>query len=104
MSEAAVSTEHPLAPLRSQIDEIDAQLLQLLARRFVLTDEVGHYKAQQGLPPVDAEREAAQMVRIAERATALQVDPQLAQQWFRLVIDRVVQRHREIADQQHPVA
>jgi len=83
-----------LATLREGIDEIDAQLVALLARRFALTDEVGQYKKQHQLPATDAAREAAQMARISELAQQHGLDPALAQKFLRVVIDEVVTRHK----------
>ena len=48
---ASVPTE--LLDLRRSIDNIDAALVYLLAERFRCTQQVGHLKAQTGLPPAD---------------------------------------------------
>lgn len=85
-----------LAPLRQEIDQIDAQLVALLARRFALTDEVGRLKKQHALPAVDATREAAQMQRIAALAAQHGLAPEFAQRVLRLVIDEVVVRHQKL--------
>lgn len=42
---------------RRQIDEIDAQLVDLFLKRMEVTGQVGRYKQAQGLPVLDAERE-----------------------------------------------
>ena len=44
---------------RASIDNIDAALVHLLAERFKITQAVGRYKAEVGLPPSDPDREAA---------------------------------------------
>src|SRR3954469_4058934 len=56
-----------LKPLRQQIDEIDAQLLELLARRAQLAQEVGHVKAETNAPVFRPEREAQVLRGVAER-------------------------------------
>ncbi|WP_419571807.1 bifunctional chorismate mutase/prephenate dehydrogenase [Rheinheimera sp.] len=48
-----------LLPLRQQIDEVDSQLVQLLARRAQITAEVGRVKQQHALPLYVPEREQA---------------------------------------------
>lgn len=48
-----------LAPLREQIDQIDSQLVELLARRAAVTAQVGRVKQQYALPLYVPEREAA---------------------------------------------
>ena len=45
-----------LAALRSEIDDIDDELLQLLARRMNVASQIGEYKKQKGLTVVQMER------------------------------------------------
>ncbi|KAF0814646.1 P-protein [Andreprevotia sp. IGB-42] len=97
MPDSPAATPNPLLPLRQQIDEIDRQLLALLAARFRVTDEVGQYKAAHALPAIDPVREQDQMHRVAEAATLQGLDPQFAQRVFRVVIDKVVENHRALA-------
>ncbi len=86
-----------LQTLRQQIDRLDNELIVLLARRFEVTEKVGHLKAAQNMPIVDPAREVAQAEKIAELARQKGVDPQLAQDIQRCIIDAVVARHRQIA-------
>ena len=57
-----------LEEYRSSIDNVDAALIHLLAERFRITHQVGVYKAQNGLPAEDKEREAVQVKRMRELA------------------------------------
>lgn len=56
-----------LLPLREQIDAIDAQILDLLARRGRIAQEVGHVKAETNAPVFRPEREAQVLRGVAER-------------------------------------
>lgn len=56
-----------LQPLREQIDAIDAQILDLLARRGRVAQEVGHVKAETNAPVFRPEREAQVLRGVAER-------------------------------------
>jgi chorismate mutase/prephenate dehydratase len=56
-----------LLPLRQQIDEIDAQILELLSRRGRVAQEVGHVKAETNAPVFRPEREAQVLRGVAER-------------------------------------
>lgn len=56
-----------LKPLRQQIDEIDAQILELLSRRGRVAQEVGHVKAETSAPVFRPEREAQVLRGVAER-------------------------------------
>ncbi|MDH2925455.1 bifunctional chorismate mutase/prephenate dehydrogenase [Nicoletella semolina] len=52
---------NPLEPIRKKIDQLDQQLIQLLATRLSLVAEVGKIKHQHGLPIYAPEREAAML-------------------------------------------
>lgn len=82
-----------LVQFRQQLDKIDAQLVDLLAQRFAVTNQVGELKRDQGLPPRDPSRESAQFERFAELAKQHGVDPELTSQIFRLIVDAVVAKH-----------
>jgi chorismate mutase/prephenate dehydratase len=56
-----------LKPLREQIDEIDAQILDLLSRRARVAQEVGHVKAETNAPVFRPEREAQVLAGVARR-------------------------------------
>jgi chorismate mutase/prephenate dehydratase len=60
-------SDEQLKPLRQQIDEIDAQLLDLLCRRARVVQEVGHVKAETSAPVFRPEREAQVLRGVAER-------------------------------------
>lgn len=59
--------EKLLKPLRDQIDEIDARILDLLNRRAQVAQEVGHVKNKVDAPIFRPDREAQVLRRIAER-------------------------------------
>jgi monofunctional chorismate mutase len=86
-----------LQSLRTEIDEIDEKLVDLLASRFRLTSQVGRLKALHGLEAVDPEREAAQAKRFRELAQRRDLNPDLVNRVFRSVIDEVVKNHKEEA-------
>lgn len=85
-----------LNQLRTEIDTIDSQLLELLSRRFAVTRKVGQLKTQSKLPTVDPNRENQQMQRIAQLAQRENINPQLAQNILRTIIDEVVIEHQAI--------
>lgn len=47
-----------LATLRKELNECDAELVRILAKRTALVREVGAWKGEQGLPSFDRERES----------------------------------------------
>ena len=82
---------------RSSIDNIDAALILLLAERFKITEEVGAYKAEVGLPPADPDREAVQIARLRELAEAADLDPAFSEAFLRFVISEVIRHHERAA-------
>lgn len=54
-----------LQSLRSEIDQIDAQLVELFRRRMAVTEQVGRYKLERGLPVLDRDREAQVLAKKA---------------------------------------
>jgi chorismate mutase len=49
-------SEPTLDELRKRIDELDAELLAIIASRLETVAAIGNYKAQQKLPPLDTDR------------------------------------------------
>ena len=45
-----------LDDFRKQIDEIDEQIVNLLAKRMQVVEKVGKYKKENNLPPLDKRR------------------------------------------------
>ncbi len=78
---------------RSSIDNIDAALIYLLAERFRITHQVGVFKAENGLPPEDKERESTQVKRMRELAEEAGIDPVFSEKFLRFIIDEVIRHH-----------
>lgn len=92
-------TDEALLEFRIRIDELDAQLMSLLAERFEITKAVGAHKAAVGLPPADPDREAAQVQRLRALAEQAGMDPEFSEKVFRLIVDEVIRHHVRIAEQ-----
>jgi chorismate mutase len=83
-----------LQAFRRSIDNIDAALVFLLAERFKVTQKVGRYKADAGLPPADPAREEAQIRRLRGLAHDAELDPDFTEKFLRFIIDEVIRHHR----------
>ena len=86
-----------LAGYRKSIDNIDAALIHMLAERFRITQAVGEYKAEAGLPASDPSREARQIERLRALAVDADLDPEFSEKFIRFVIDEVIRHHRQHA-------
>ena len=87
-----------LAAYRKSIDNVDAALIHMLAERFRITQAVGKYKAESGLPPSDPSREARQIERLRALAVEAELDPEFSEKFIRFVIDEVIRHHRQQAE------
>jgi len=80
-----------LEELRSRIEKIDRQLVELIGKRRELAIEVGRVKHTLGLPVLDPQQEAKVVRRAAEIAREFQVDEELT----RDVIWRIIAAARD---------
>ena len=87
-----------LEEFRASIDNIDAALVHMLAERFKITQAVGRYKADVGLPPADPEREQQQIARLRALAEESGLDPVFTEKFLRFIVDEVILHHHRIAD------
>jgi chorismate mutase len=76
-----------LGAIRQQIDDVDRRLVALLAERARLVEGVVHYKRAHHMGVVDRGREDEMLARIALLAKDEGVDPRVAQQVLRTIID-----------------
>jgi chorismate mutase/prephenate dehydrogenase len=76
----------PLADLRDRLDAIDAGLLDLLAERGALLDEVLAAKQREGLPIFDPDREDAKVESFRAIAATRGLDPGWAEDLLRMVM------------------
>jgi chorismate mutase-like protein len=72
--------------LRQHIDQLDRQVVQLLARRQDLALEIGRTKAERGLPIYMPDREAELLAIIEEEASHAGIDAGHVRALFQLVL------------------
>jgi len=82
-----------LQDIRDSIDNIDASIIHMLAERFRCTQKVGVLKARHNLPPSDPVREAQQVTRLRQLASAAKLDPEFAEKFLAFVISEVILHH-----------
>lgn len=75
-----------LKQLRQSIDDIDSQLVTLLAKRAAITAKVGEYKSQVGLPIYVPEREAELIAKRRKEAEQQNVSPTLVEDLLRRIM------------------
>lgn len=92
MTDSLPASDGAVAPLdlgdiRHRIDDVDRRLVALLAERGRLVDAVVHYKRAHHMPVVDRGREDEMLDRIGSTAEAAGLDPRVARQVLRTIID-----------------
>ena len=66
------------------------------AERFKVTQAVGRYKAESGLPPADPGREDQQIARLRQLAEEAELDPEFSEKFLRFIIDEVIRHHARL--------
>lgn len=88
-----VQTTENIDVLRSQIDEIDNQLLSLLAKRMRISTEIGTYKKEHNMPVLQAQRYSDIQDSRSEAARAMGLD----EEFVAAIMESI---HRESVDVQ----
>lgn len=92
---ATVSTES-LQQLRQQIDRIDDELIDLLARRMRVSREIGTYKKEHGMPVVQAGRYNDLMQKRVDDAVKLDMDAEFMRTVLAAIHEESVRNQVEI--------
>jgi chorismate mutase len=87
MSDTPTPEEMSLDELRREIEDIDREIVELIARRTYVADTVAAVKADRDLPTTDESQEARVMERAGENAERFDLDANLVKAVFRLLIE-----------------
>ncbi|WP_336023074.1 chorismate mutase [Halobellus salinisoli] len=83
----ATGEEASLDELREEIEDIDREIVELIARRTYVADSVAQVKAERDLPTTDEGQEERVMERAGRNAEQFDVDSNLVKAVFRLLIE-----------------
>jgi len=76
---------NPLPQYRTEIDQIDNQILELLAKRIEVVKKVGHYKKTQNIPALDQSRWQAVLDKLELKCQEFNLDFELVKDlWNRI--------------------
>lgn len=89
-----MSEAERLSVLRDAIEDLDRELIRVLARRLALAAEIGQIKRNLGLPVMDPAREAEVVRRGANLAREEGIDPELV----RDVMWRIIAQARGVQE------
>ncbi len=97
-----MTEEHPepdemnLDELREEIENIDREIVELIARRTYVAETIAAVKDDRDLPTTDEKQEERVMERAGDNAERFDVDANLVKAIFRLLIElnKVEQREK----------
>ena len=81
-----------LSALRSEIDDIDDELLQLLARRMNVSSQIGEYKKEKGLTVVQMDRWKQILAEHLDTGNELGLSKELIEKVFEAIHQASIQR------------
>jgi chorismate mutase len=87
MSDTPNAEDRSLDELRREIEDIDREIVELIARRTYVADTVAAVKKERDLPTTDEGQEERVMERAGENAERFDVDANLVKAIFRLLIE-----------------
>ncbi|MFC7187796.1 chorismate mutase [Halorubrum yunnanense] len=87
MSDTPNTEDRSLDELRHEIEDIDREIVELIARRTYVADTVAAVKAERDLPTTDEGQEERVMERAGDNAERFDVDANLVKAIFRLLIE-----------------
>jgi chorismate mutase/prephenate dehydrogenase len=84
-----------LDQLRQRLNQVDGELIELAKERQDIVGQIGAYKIAQGVPTRDYERERDVLKGARDRAVAIGLEPDLAEQLMELLIRSSLTRQEE---------
>ena len=86
------TTSEELHQLRSQIDEMDSSLINLLAERFKLCREIGKFKKEHNMTVLQSERYNEMLEKCAQQANACGIDAKFAARILEIIHEESVRQ------------
>ena len=80
--------------LRSQIDMLDDNIIELLAKRMDISAELGRYKAENNIPIFQPERWQKVLDSVSKQASELGLDPSGVQEIFKIIHQMSIDKQR----------
>jgi chorismate mutase len=81
--------------IRKEIDQVDAEIVRLIARRQELAGKIARLKFASGIPIHDPKRTKVIMEAIFNRAVEAKIDPVAVQNVFSILIAMSEERQKE---------
>ena len=92
-------TTESLTELRQQLDEIDNELLNILAKRIRISKEIGQYKKEHDMPVLQTLRYDAILKKHTNAAVSLGINPDFLKNIFESIHEESVRLQVELVNQ-----
>lgn len=93
-------TTENLSELRRQIDQIDEQLLELLAKRMRISREIGVYKKEHNMPILQSPRYNEILTKRSDMGQAMELDTNFVKEILKEIHEESVRQQVVIMNQQ----
>ncbi len=93
--EMSVTTEN-LTELRARIDKIDDELLELLARRMRVSQDIGQYKKEHDMPVLQAQRYEELLARRAAQAVEIGMDREFMRPVLQAIHEESIRQQMQV--------
>ena len=88
-----------LDKMRQDIDQLDDQILSLIAKRFKVVEEVGKYKKQNDMPPLQPGRWQQVVAKIRAKANKLNLNPNMIEQIWNIIHKQAQAEEQQVIDE-----
>ncbi len=92
----ATQTTENLSELRRQIDNIDEQLLELLAKRMRISREIGVYKKEHNMPILQSPRYSEILTNRTHMGESMDLNPEFVKEILKEIHEESVRQQMEI--------
>ena len=89
-------TTESLTELRSQIDKLDDQLLELLSRRMRVSRDIGQYKKEHNMPVLQTQRYEELLARRAGQAGQMGMDREFMRTVLQAIHEESIRQQMEV--------
>ena len=90
------ATTESLTELRSQIDKLDDQLLELLSRRMRVSRDIGQYKKEHNMPVLQTQRYEELLARRAGQAGQMGMDREFMRTVLQAIHEESIRQQMEV--------
>ena len=90
-----------MTELREAIDQLDQNLIAIIAKRFTYIDRAAELKLREGMPPRTTDRVQQVVDQVRRLAAEAHLDPDLIETLWRALIENAIEREARLMRHDH---